>query len=150
MKTRKITVFFLVLLISVLVLPHWSDLEASGVKEPSGDSPLSGKSYLVINFYLGGITFDYYDFAEDGSFIIWTLEGYGEGSYSVRDDLLFQAQFHGALTESLEFAYQLRGIIFSEKVFFGDGVEYLGSSEGERYYFLGIYSGEMTSFSFVD
>lgn len=150
MKEIKRIVFFLVLIISVLVVPHLNDLEAVSAIEPSEGSQLSGKSYLVFIFYPGRLTFDYYDFVEDGSFVIWTLEEYGEGSYSVRDELVFRAQFQGLLSEDVEFTYQIKGIILSGRLMFGDGVEYLGSSEGKRYYFLGIYSNATNSLDFID
>lgn len=150
MKGIKRIVFFLVLFIAMLVVPYSNDLAAGSLVKLSEGSQLSGKSYLVFVFYLGRMTFDYYDFAEDGSFVIWSLEEYGEGEYSVRDEILFRAQFHGIISENMEFAYQIKGLIFSGRLLFGDGVEYLGSGEGERYYFLGVYSGAVTSLDFID
>jgi len=150
MKKIKGIIFFLVLVISVLGAPHSNGLKAFSVLKPSKDLTLGGKSYLVFIFYFARVSFDYYDFGEDDSFVIWSLEQYGEGSYDVRDDIVFRAQFHGELSENVDFTYQIRGIILSERLVFGNGVEYLGSSKGVRFYFLGIYSGATTSSDFMD
>ena len=136
-KINSIT-FFLALALSLLIGSNANALEADRVGEPSDSGRLVGKGYLVIIFYADHITFDYYDFLEDGSFTIWTIEDYGEGEYSTRDELLFRAQFKGALSENVEFTYQIKGLILSEKLIFGEGGEYLGNSKGERYNFLGV------------
>ena len=138
-KINRIT-FSFALALSLLIVTSTNALEADSVGEPSESARLVGKGYLVIIFYADHITFDYYDFLEDGDFTIWTLEDYGEGEYSIRDELLFRAQFKGALSENVEFTYQIKGLILSEKLVFGEGEEYLGNNKGERYNFLGIFS----------
>ena len=140
MKKTNRMIFFFVLVVSLLIVPNENVLEAGSVLKPSETLRLVGKGYLVIIFYADHITFDYYDFLEDGNFTIWTIEDYGEGEYSTRDELLFRAQFKGALSENVEFTYQIKGLILSEKLIFGEGEEYLGNTKGARYNFLGIFS----------
>lgn len=140
MKKIDRILFFFALVIPLLIIGHAKVLKAGSVAIPWGGSPLVGKGYLAIIFYADHITFDYYDFLEDGRFSIWTMEDYGEGEYSTRDDILFRAHFKGALSENVEFTYQMTGLILSEKLIFGEGEEYLGTGQGERYNFLGVFS----------
>ena len=149
---RKINrmIFFVALVISLLIVPNTNVLEAGSVVKPSESSRLTGKGYLVIIFYANHITFDYYDFLDDGNFAIWTIEDYGEGEYSTRDELLFRAQFKGELSENIEFTYQIKGLILSEKLIFGEGEEYFGNSKGERYNFLGIFSETNADFDTIN
>ncbi len=152
MEEIKRTIFFVfvVFVTSLLVVPNSNVLEAGSIVKPSEDSRLVGKGYLVIIFYVDHITFDYYDFLEDGSFIIWTIEESGEGEYSIRDELLFRAQFEGALSENIAFTHQIKGLILSEKLIFGEGEEYFGTSKGKRYNFLGIYSDTNADLGAID
>ena len=136
-KINRLT-FFFAFALSLLIGPNANALKADSVGESPDSTRLVGKGYLIIIFYADHITFDYYDFLEDGSFTIWTIEDYGDGGYSTRDELLFRAQFKGALSENVEFTYQIKGIILSEKLIVGEGEEYLGNNKGVRYNFLGV------------
>jgi len=125
-------------------------LEAAPSLQQPESSPLSGKGYLVILYYAGRTTFDYYDFAADGTFSIWTLEGAGDGTYDVKDNILFKASFTGTLTENIDFTYQIKGFIFSKRLLFGEGEEYVSGSEVERYYFLALYMNTANEIPFMD
>lgn len=112
--------------------------EAAASLQQTDGSPLSGRGYLVIMHYENRTTFDYYDFGTDGTFSIWTLEGEGTGTYDVKNNIIFKALFRGSLTAAIEFTYQIKGFIFSERMLFGEGEEYLSGSEAKRFYFLGL------------
>ena len=148
-KINRIT-FFFALAISLLIVSNANVLEADSLVEPSESARLVGKGYLVIIFYADHITFDYYDFLEDGDFTIWTLEDYGEGEYSTRDELLFRAEFKGELSENVYFTYQIKGLILSEELILGEGMEYLSNSKGEQFYFLGVFSEPDADFDIID
>ena len=125
-------------------------LEAATSLQQPESSPIAGRGYLVILYYDDRRTFDYYDFSTDGTFTIWTLEEEGEGTYDVKNNIIFKALFTGALTENMDVTYQLKGFIFSKRLLFGEGEEYLGSSEVNRYYFLGLSINTINGASFVD
>ena len=122
---------------------------ATSLRQPE-PSPLAGRGYMVLLYYDDRLTFDYYDFATDGTFTIWTLEGTGEGTYDVKDNIIFKALFTGGLTDNMDVTYQLKGFIFSKRLLFGEGEEYLGSSEVHRYYFLGLSIHTINGASFMD
>lgn len=140
MKQLRAIVFCFLLATSLLTAANTDAMEAGRPGQPIQASQLIGKAYLVFIFYADHITFDYYDFHPDGDFSIWTIEEYGEGEYSVRDERLFRAHFEGVLSDPVEFTYRIKGLILSEKLIFGEGEEYLGNTSGVRYNFLGVIS----------
>jgi len=99
---------------------------------------LAGRGYLVVIRYGDRTTFDYYDFAADGTFTIWTLEGEGEGTYSVKNNFLFKARFKTTTPDGRDWSCQLKGFIFSKRVLFGEGEEYGSDTGVERYYFIAL------------
>jgi hypothetical protein len=125
-------------------------LEAATSFQQPDSSPLSGRGYLVIIYYGDRTTFDYYDFATDGTFAIWTLEGEGEGTYDVKNNIIFKALFKGSLTENIDFTYQIKGFIFSKRVLFGEGEEYMSGSEVNRYYFLALSINTIDEVAFME
>jgi hypothetical protein len=125
-------------------------LEAATSLQQPENPPLSGKGYLVILYYGDRTTFDYYDFATDGTFSIWTLEGEGEGTYDVKNSIVFKAIFTGTLTENIDFSYHIKGFIFSKRLLFGEGEEYLSGGEVNRYYFLALYLNTINEVTFMD
>lgn len=127
-----------------------SPLEAATSLQQPENSPLSGRGYLVILYYGDRTTFDYYDFHTDGTFSIWTLEETGEGTYDVKNNIVFKALFTGTLTENVDFTYQIKGFIFSKRLLFGEGEEYLSGGEVQRYYFLGLYINTINEVPFMD
>ena len=135
-RLSKITVLGFIIFLRAITA-H-SPLEAATSLQQPESSPLAGRDYLVILYYDDRTTFDYYDFATDGTFAIWTLEGAGEGTYDVKNNIIFKALFEGTLTEGTDFTHQIKGFIFSKRILFGEGEEYLGDSKVNRYYFLGI------------
>jgi len=128
----------------------YSLLEAATSLQQPENSPLAGRGYLVILYYDDRTTFDYYDFATDGTFAIWTLEGEGEGTYDVKNNIIFKALFTGTLTESIDYTYQIKGFIFSKRLLFGEGEEYLSGSEVKRYYFLALNINSINGEPFMD
>ena len=125
-------------------------LEAATSLHQPESSPLAERGYLAILYYDDRTTFDYYDFATDGTFTIWTLEGEGEGTYDVKNNVIFKALFTGTLRENMDVTYQIKGFIFSKRLLFGEGEEYLNGSEVNRYYFLGLSINTTNGVSFRD
>jgi hypothetical protein len=126
-------------IIFLRAITAYSLLEAATSLQQPESSPLAGRGYLVLLYYDDRTTFDYYDFATDGTFAIWTLEGEGEGTYDVKNNLIFKALFTGTLADNRDFTYQIKGFIFSKRLLFGEGEEYLSGSEVKRYYFVALY-----------
>jgi hypothetical protein len=149
MKKLSKTLVFGVIIFLRAITAH-SFLEAETSLQQPESSPLAGRGYLVVLYYDDRTTFDYYDFATDGTFAIWTLEGEGEGTYDVKNNIMFKALFTGALRENMDVTYQIKGFIFSKRLLFGEGEEYLGGSEVNRYYFLGLYMNTINGVSFMD
>ena len=137
-------------IIFLRAITAYSLLEAATSLQQPESSPLAGRGYLVLLYYDDRTTFDYYDFATDGTFAIWTLEGEGEGTYDVKNNLIFKALFTGTLADNRDFTYQIKGFIFSKRLLFGEGEEYLGSNEVNRYYFLGLSINTVNGASFMD
>jgi hypothetical protein len=149
MKRLSKTIVLGVIVFLHAITAH-SLLEAATSLQQPESSPLSGKGYLVILYYGDRTTFDYYDFATDGTFSIWTLEGEGEGTYDVKNNILFKAVFTGTVTENIDFTYQIKGFIFSKRLLFGEGEEYVSGGEVQRYYFLALYMNTIDDVPFLD
>jgi hypothetical protein len=147
---RLSKIIILGVIIFLRAITAHSFLEAATSLQQPESSPLAGKGYLVILYYGGRTTFDYYDFATDGTFSIWTLEGEGEGTYEVKNNILFKANFTGTLTENIDFTYQIKGFIFSKRLLFGEGEEYVSGSEVQRYYFIALYMDTTNEVPFMD
>lgn len=147
---RLSKIIILGVIIFLRAITAHSLLEAAPSLQQPESSPLSGKGYLVILYYGDRTTFDYYDFATDGTFSIWTLEEEGEGTYDVKNNILFKANFTGTLTANRDFTYQIKGFIFSKRVLFGEGEEYLSGSEVNRYFFLALYINTTNEGIFMD
>ena len=147
-RLSKITVLGFIIFLRAITA-H-SPLEAATSLQQPESSPLAGRGYLAIMNYGDRTTFDYYDFATDGTFALWTLEGSGEGTYDTKNNIIFKALFKGTLTENIDFTYQIKGFIFSKRLLFGEGEEYLSGGEVQRYYFLGLYINTINEVPFMD
>jgi len=147
---RLSKIIILGVIIFLRAITAHSLLEAAPSLQQPENAPLAGKGYLVILYYSDRTTFDYYDFAADGTFSIWTLEREGEGTYDVKNNIVFKANFTGTVTENIDVTYQIKGFIFSQRLLFGEGEEYLSGGEVNRYYFLALYLNTTNVVTFTD